>query len=93
MYRAAIAHGTLVQFITSAIIKSHNQIQANILYKETDRKWLHQRNLIILGLLGMVLRDMCTDNSTIIFILLCVYVVNIPEPVQYNYDICTGCTL
>jgi len=34
-------------FITSTIIKYHSQIQVNILYKETDSKQLHQRNLII----------------------------------------------
>jgi len=34
-------------FITSALIKSHNRIQANILYIEIDGKGLHQRNLII----------------------------------------------
>jgi len=36
-----------LNFITSAIINSHNWIQVNILYKETDSKRLHQRNLII----------------------------------------------
>jgi len=34
-------------FIISAIIKSHNQIWANIIYKETHSKGLHRRNLKI----------------------------------------------
>ena len=56
-------------FIISAIIKSHNRNQANILYKETDRKELHQRNLIIfITLRNGVTRDICTDNSAIFFL-------------------------
>ena len=71
-------------FITSAIIKSHNWIQVNILYKQTCSQGLHQRNLMIFGTFR---NDIRTVVSAIFFILhwpQCIYLVNIPEPVQHK---------
>ena len=87
VYPAAVVHSTLVQFITSAIIKSHNRIQANILYKQTCSQGLHQRNLMIFETFRNAVTRYTHCGQCNIKILhwpQCVYLVNIPEPVQYK---------